>query len=160
MLAATALFVLLGAVLVGVGVYGGMVDRARTTAQERTPVAAVLVDAPLPDATAGSLTMRSAHYVDAVGGEHDIVVSVAGQPAAGETVRAWVDREGRVVAAPLTRPDAVVVGASAAVGIAIVGGLVLGTAWFGLRRWLDRRNTAEWGREWARVEPEWSGRNR
>ncbi len=81
-----------------------------------------------------------------MGGEHDIDVTVAGSPAAGETVRAWVNREGRVVDAPLTLFDAVVVGAAAGVGIAIVGGLVLGAAWLGLRRWLDHRNAAEWGR--------------
>jgi ABC-type Fe3+ transport system permease subunit len=96
-LTATALLVLLGAVLGGVGGYGGAVDRARTAAHERTPVALF---------------------------------------------------------------DAVVVGASAGVGIAIVGCLVLGSAWLGLRRWLDRRNAADWGREWDLIEPEWSGRKR
>ena len=159
-LTAAALFVLLGAVLGGVGVYSGAVDRARTAAHERTPVAAVLVDAPVSNGAAGSLTLRSAHYVDPVGAEHEIDVTVAGSPPAGEAVRAWVNREGRVVDAPLTPFDAVVVGASAGVGIAIVGCLILGSAWLGLRRWLDRRNAADWGREWDRIEPEWSGRNR
>ena len=50
----------------------------------------------------GLVDMRSAHYVDAAGAEHDIDVTVVGSPPAGETVRAWVDREGRVVEAPLT----------------------------------------------------------
>lgn len=76
------------------------------------------------------------------------------------TVRAWVDREGRVVDAPPTLWVAVVLGALAGVGIAIVGGLVLGTVWLALRRWLDHRNAADWSRGWARVEPEWSLRNR
>ena len=159
-LTAAALFVVLGAVLGGVGLYGGAVDQARTAAQERTPVATVLVDDPVPDGASGTLTSRSAHYVDAAGSEHDVVVTVAGWPPAGATVRAWVDREGRVVGAPLTDLAAVVLGASAAVGIAIMGCLVLGSAWLGLRRWLDRRNAADWGREWRRVEPEWSGRSR
>jgi len=159
-LTAAALFVLLGAVLGGVGVYGGAVDRARFAAHERTPVAAVLVDAPVPLAAPGSLTTRSAHYVDAAGAEHDIDVTVVGSPPAGETVRAWVNREGRGVEAPLTLFDAFVVGASAGVGIAILGCLVLGSAWLGLRRWLDHRNAADWARQWYRVEPEWSGRNR
>ena len=159
-LTAAALFLLLGAVLGGVGVYGDAVDRARTTAHDRTPVAAVLVDAPVPNVAPGSLTLRSAHYVDAAGAEHDIDVTVAGSPPAGATVRAWLNRDGRVVDAPLTLLDAVVVGASAGVGIAIIGCLVLGSAWLGLRRWLDRRNAADWGREWDRIEPEWSGRNR
>jgi hypothetical protein len=159
-LTAAALFVLLGAVLGGVGVYSGAVDRARTAAHDLTLVAAVLVDASVPIGAPGSLTMRSAHYVDAAGAEHDIDVTVVGSPPAGETVRAWVNREGRVVEAPLTLFDAVVVGASAGVGIAILGCLVLGSAWLGLRRWLDHRNAADWAREWDRIEPEWSGRNR
>jgi hypothetical protein len=159
-LTAAALFVLLGAVLGGVGLYGGAVDRAHQAAQERTPVAAVLVDAPALHEAPGSLTLRSAHYVDAAGIEHDIVVEAAEWSPAGATVRAWVDREDRVVDAPLTSLDAVMLSVSAAVGIAIVGGLVLGLAWLGLRRWLDCRNAADWGREWARVEPEWRGRNR
>lgn len=159
-LTAAALFVMLGAVFVGVGAYADTVDRARAAAQDRTPVAAVLVDAPVPFTPVGSLTTRSARYVDAVGGEHDISVPVVGWPAAGVTVQAWVDREGRVVDAPTTLLDAVVVGTSAGVGIAVVGLLVLGAAWLGLRRWLDHRNTAGWAREWYRIEPEWSGRNR
>jgi len=158
-LTAAALFLLLGAVLGGVGVYGGAVDRARTAAHERTPVAAVLVDAPVPIGAPGSLTSRSAHYVDAAGAEHDIVVTVTESPPVGATVQAWVNREGRVVDAPLTVFDAVVVGVSAGIGITIIGCLLLGSAWLGLRRWLDRRNAADWGREWDRIEPEWSGRN-
>ena len=56
-LTAAALFVLLGAVLGGVGVYGDAVDRAHTAAHERTPVAAVLMDAPVPNVAPGSLTI-------------------------------------------------------------------------------------------------------
>lgn len=159
-LTAAALFVLLGAVLGGMDIYGGTVERARTAAHEQTPVTAVLVDAPVPSMAPGSVTSRSAHYVDAAGAEHDIDVTVTGSPPAGATVRAWVNREGRVVEAPLTLFDAVVVGVSAGIGIAIVGWLVLGSAWLGLRRWLDHRNAADWGREWDRIEPGWSGRNR
>ena len=48
----------------------------------------------MPDAAAGSLTMRSAHYVDAVGGEHDIVVSVAGPAAGGPCKHGWTAKAG------------------------------------------------------------------
>jgi hypothetical protein len=87
-------------------------------------------------------------------------VPVVGFPAAGAAVQVWLDRDGRVVDAPMTVLDAVVLGTAAAVGIAIVGGLVLWAAWLGLRRWLDHRNAADWARQWYRVEPEWSGRTR
>ncbi|MBL8926551.1 MAG: hypothetical protein JNM77_09940 [Pseudonocardia sp.] len=160
LLTAAALFLMLGAVFVGVGLHADTVDRGRSAAQDRTPVAAVLVDAPVPFVPAGWVTTRSARYVDAVGGEQDISVQVAGWPPAGVTVQAWLDRDGRVVDAPSTPADAVVVGTSAGVGTAIVGLVVLGVAWLGLRRWLDHRNAVGWAREWYRVELEWSGRNR
>jgi hypothetical protein len=32
--------------------------------------------------------------------------------------------------------------------------------WIAVRLRLDRINDAGWTREWARVEPEWSGRRR
>lgn len=157
-LTAVALFVVLGAVLGGVGVYSGAVEQAGVAARERTPVDAVLADAPVMYGTAGAPALRSARYVDSAGAEHEIVVTVAGRLPAGVTVRAWLDRAGRVVDPPLTRVEAVVLGASAAVGIVIVGGLVLAATWVGLRRWLDGRNAAAWDREWALAEPEWSGR--
>ena len=94
-LTAAALFVLLGAVLGGVGVYGGAVDRVRTAAQERTSVAAVLVDAPVLNGAPGSLTSRSARYVDAVGGEHEIVVTVVGGlPPVRPCGRGWTAKAG------------------------------------------------------------------
>jgi hypothetical protein len=155
-LTAAALLVLLWAVLGGVGVYTGAAEQARADAQERVPVDAVLVGDPVYGAP-GSLALRSAHYVDPAG-DHEIAVTVVGRPPAGSTVRAWADQAGRLVAPPLSGAGAVVLGASAAVGIILLGGLVLGATWRGLRWWLDLRNAAEWDREWARVEPEWSRR--
>jgi hypothetical protein len=39
-----------------------------------------------------------------------------------------------------------------------VGGVALRAVWIAVRREIDRRNAAGWARDWARVEPEWSGR--
>ena len=72
----------------------------------------------------------------------------------------WVDREGRHAPAPPTRVDAVVLGVVAAVGVVVVGCLALAGTWLGVRSWIRALNTAAWAREWALVEPEWSGRVR
>ena len=71
----------------------------------------------------------------------------------------WVDRDGRVMPAPFTQTDAVVIGATAGIGITALGAAVLTSMWFGLRRLLDVRNSVAWDREWVQVEPVWSGRD-
>ena len=74
-------------------------------------------------------------------------------------LRLWVDRDDRVVPAPLTQTDAVVIGATAGIGIIALGAAVLASLWCGLRRQLNARNSLAWDEEWAEVEPVWSGRH-
>jgi hypothetical protein len=160
-LAAAGLFMLLWAVLGGVGVYGDAVDRGRAAERDRVQVDAVLITAAeLVDGGPGSLTLRPARYVDSAGREQEIRATVAGRPPVGTTVHVWVNGEGKVVPAPLSRMDAFVLGVAAATGIGILGGSVLGGLWVALRRWVDHRNVAGWAREWAQIEPVWSGRPR
>ena len=61
------------------------------------------------------------------------------------------DRDGRVMPAPFTQTDAVVIGATAGIGITALGAAVLISMWFGLRRLLDVRNGVAWDREWAQI---------
>jgi hypothetical protein len=158
-LTAVGLFVLLWGVLSGLHTYREVVDRGRVAAQEQVVVDAVLLtDGVLPSGAPGSVTWRPARYVDAAGHPHDVVVAVVGRPPSGGSVRAWVDRTGHVVPAPPTRTDALVLGGAAATGIVVAGWLGLVGLWLAVRRWLGARNAADWAREWARVEPEWSGR--
>jgi hypothetical protein len=42
--------------------------------------------------------------------------------------------------------------------VALAGWAALGLAWLGLRALTSRRNARAWERDWARVEPRWSGR--
>jgi hypothetical protein len=73
-------------------------------------------------------------------------------------LQVWLDGQGRVTSPPL-RPSApvaagAVVGADAAAGTA--------AAVFAVRKIvalsLERQRLLEWGREWERVEPRWTGR--
>jgi hypothetical protein len=78
--------------------------------------------------------------------------------AVGSTVPVWIDRSGRLAAAPADRStirdNALVMGLSLAIGIPL-------TAWglhCGLCVALDAHRTRRWGRDWARVEREWRAR--
>jgi len=70
-----------------------------------------------------------------------------------------VDRNDRVVPAPLTQTDAVVISATAGIGITALGTAILASLWCGLRRLLDAHNHVAWEHEWAEFEPVWSGRD-
>ncbi|MEU0673902.1 hypothetical protein ABZ330_13580 [Streptomyces sp. NPDC006172] len=76
----------------------------------------------------------------------------------GDTVGVWFDARGRAVPAP---PDGAAVWQDTlTAGLGTAGGagaaVLLGYAVF--RRVTRRRRLDEWGREWARTGPEWSGR--
>jgi hypothetical protein len=70
-LTAVGLVVLILAVLVGVRTGAQAAERGRTVERERTPVDAVLLDAPVQTGSPGaeSLGWRSARYTDASGDE-------------------------------------------------------------------------------------------
>jgi hypothetical protein len=158
-LTAVGMFVLMVAVSLGLRVAHAVADQADAAERERVPVEVVLLDGgPTQYGYPNAATSRAARYRDATGHDHDVVVTVIGQPPAGDVVRGWVDRDGHVVTTPLSRLDTVVLGAAAGTGIAVLGGLVLAAMWTGLRRWLDARNADTWARAWVQVEPGWSGR--
>jgi hypothetical protein len=162
LLASIALFVLLLAIWGGALVRADALDRSRLEYAQRTQVEVLLLDDPPPacrEADSDGLGWRSVRFAGTTGGEHVADLPVAGRQPAGDTVRLWVDRNERIVPAPLTRTDAVVISAAAGIGIAALGAAVLTSAWFGLRRLLDVRNRMAWDEEWADVEPVWSGRD-
>ena len=162
LLAAVALFILLVAVWGGAGVYADALDQSRLEHEQRTQVEAMLLD----DAPSGyretdseDVPWRSVRFAGTSGSEHLANVPVAGRQPAGGTVRLWTDRNDRVMPAPLTKTDAMVISATAGIGITALGAAVLTSTWFGLRRLLDVRNGVAWDREWAQIEPVWSGRD-
>lgn len=162
LLAAVALFVLLLAVWGGAGVYADALDQGRLAHGQRTEVEALLLDDPPPgyrEADSDGLGWRSVRFADTSGRDHVADVPVTGRQPAGSTVRLWVDRNDRVMPAPLTQTDAVVISATVGIALTALGAAVLASMWFGLRRLLDICNSVAWDQEWAEVEPVWSGRD-
>jgi Na+/H+-translocating membrane pyrophosphatase len=45
-----------------------------------------------------------------------------------------------------------------ALGVILLGGVLLGLVWSGVRSAVTAHNHAAWAREWRRIEPQWSGR--
>ncbi|MFD0313186.1 Rv1733c family protein [Streptomyces flavalbus] len=98
-------------------------------------------------------------WVERPGGQpRTATARVPGGTRAGDTVPLWVDARSRPVPPP---PDGSAVREHAfAMGVCATGGAVavvlLGHA--AMRRAATRRRLAEWEREWARTEPEWTRR--
>ncbi|MDF3048970.1 MAG: uncharacterized protein K0R87_608 [Pseudonocardia sp.] len=152
---------LLLGLFVGINVHRAVNDLGRAAERERTQVDAVLVaDAPpwVQESAGPAVASRPARYTDAAGRQREVVLIIPGRPSTGTVVPVWVDRDGTMTARPPTPADAVVLGVVATLGIGAVGGVALRAVWIAVRREIDRRNAAGWARDWARVEPEWSGR--
>jgi hypothetical protein len=73
-------------------------------------------------------------------------------------VSVWMDRTGRLTQAPTSPANATAVGWTWGIAVALAGWAVLALAWTAVRTLTARRNAAAWAREWALVEPTWSGR--
>jgi hypothetical protein len=156
-LIAAALCTLAGAGVAAVSAYDGGLARIKHDAATRETVVAVLLD----DATAvasGPTRPVRISYVDQAGRPQIGQVPIAGRLLAGTPVRVEVDGDGRVDVPPPTRGDAVLAAAAAAIGVSLLGGILLGLTWFGVRCAVTARNHAAWAREWRWVEPQWSGR--
>ncbi|MDD9375834.1 hypothetical protein M8Z33_03945 [Streptomyces sp. ZAF1911] len=91
---------------------------------------------------------------------HTETILVPAGTRRGDTVRLWVDGNGRATAAPPSQADvalnAVGIGTGALAGIVLAGGALVA-----LRlRIVDARSARSWESEWAGIEPLWSGRLR
>lgn len=159
-LACTALLLLVVAVLTGLVVHAGALERGRLESATRAPAEAVLIeDAPAAGGEQGMVrgpVPVAARWLDTHGGSHTGTVTAGAGARAGAAVPVWLDRDGRVVRRPVGDVAAAVAGGLAAVGLLVGGGAVLGACWAGVRRVVGRANSARWEREWERVGPEWS----
>jgi hypothetical protein len=155
------------AVTTGVRLHDEGMHRVGLESRERMQVQAVLLGPASPIAAAERppgvrvvAVPTSIRYLAPDGAEHVADVPVTGAAPAGRAVPLWVDRSGQVVGAPGTTADAVSRALVGAVGVLLVGALVLGGSWAGVRAATRRVNVARWEREWTQVEPRWSGRTR
>ena len=153
------LVTLLVAALTAASAYRDGLDRVQHDAAARTTVVGVLLDDASP-VGAGTQRPVRVSYVDLAGRAHVGQVPVTGRLLAGTPVRVEVDGDGRVGVEPPSRGDAVLSAVTAAVGVILLGGVLLVLSWIGIRQAVAARNHVAWEREWRRIEPQWSGRGR
>ena len=134
--------------------------RSRAETAARTPTRAELLeDVDGATLTDGSRTRTApARWTAPDGRLAQGRVLVTSQHAVGDTVSIWVDRTGRLTQAPTKPGTATAVGWTWGVAVTLGGWAVLGLLWAAVRAATARRNAAAWAREWAVVEPTWSGR--
>jgi len=156
-LLAAALCTLVAAGAAAVSAYQDGLARIQRDAATRTTVIGVLLDDAAP-ADAGQGRPVRISYTDQAGRPHVVQLPVTGRMVAGTQVRVEVDGDGRVDVPPPSQGDALLAAGSVAVGVALLGGLLLGLVWLGVRYAVAARNYAAWAREWRHIEPRWSGR--
>jgi hypothetical protein len=149
--------------VVGVRVHAGLMDRAHQEAATRTPVRAVLLDDSTPLTSAvdqGSVLVAQVpvRYLDPNGAVREGLASVGGALGAGDTVTIWLDRAHHIVPRPTGSDDAAAAGYVSGGLVLVVSLAVLSLVWIAIRHVTLLRNCARWAREWAVVEPLWSGR--
>jgi hypothetical protein len=160
LLTSCAVGVVLLAVVVGRAGHDHTLARSAAENAARTPTratlmedvdGAVVADSARPRTVLARWTAPDAHEAEGrvvVGARHQI----------GDTVPVWVDHGGRLVPAPVSPSSADVVGWTWGVAVALGGWAVLALLWSAVRAWTGYRNATAWAREWAIVEPTWSGR--
>jgi hypothetical protein len=151
------------AMIVGLQVHGSLLERAQLESSARTPVrAVVLQDSPVvPDADYqqnAPPVQVPVRWIDTDGTVRVDQATVDGLPRAGDTVQVWVDRQHHLVPRPTTADDATAAGIVVAGITLFLSVALLLVAWCGVRHYAFTRNRARWEREWAEVEPRWSGR--
>jgi hypothetical protein len=144
-------------------VHASLLDRANLETATRTPVKAVLLGDATPLASSvdqGSTPMAQVpvRYTDTDGVVRDGLAPVDGTQHAGDTVTIWLDRAHHIVPKPTDATDAGAAGYVAGGVVLFVSLAMLTVAWYGVRHVVLLRNCAQWEREWAIVEPLWSGR--
>ena len=153
------------AVALGFMVANDGVQAAETQAQDRTMVTATL----LADARAASVSSRGmpdltvtvvpAEWTTPDGQQRSGPIEVVPGLHAGDQVNAWIDPAGTPVNPPISAADAIVAGAVIATGTWFALGLVLALVGQLIVMTLDRGRLDGWEREWAAVEPVWTGRH-
>ncbi|GAA4547135.1 hypothetical protein GCM10023175_30820 [Pseudonocardia xishanensis] len=148
------------AVLFGWAAVSGGRIRAVHEQTSRARVEATVLTAGVRDGVEGGRTRVSAVWRPPGAGPHTGPLMVTGVPRPGDVEPLWVDRTTGEPAPPPTRVATAVVRGltTGAVACAIVlAGVAL--LWLGVHAGTRLVNSRRWARDWARVEPTWSGRS-
>lgn len=134
--------------------------RSRAETAARTPtVAELLADVDGATPTDGTRPRTApARWAGPDGRVAQGRLLVTSQHTVGDNVSIWVDRAGRPTPAPTKSGTATAVGWTWGMAVLIGGWAVLALLWSAVRAATARRNAVAWAREWAVVEPTWSGR--
>ncbi|MFD8141552.1 hypothetical protein [Streptomyces sp. NPDC059708] len=151
-------------VMVGRAVWHDGSRAAETTAGHRHTVTATTtagtayIAAPRPASPPLTVAPATWHYPG--DRAHTRIVPVPAGTRTGDTVQVWVDDRGDSATAPPTTADVAV--EAVGYGTGVLSGIVLaaGALVFIRLKIVDARSAQAWEREWAEIEPLWSGRLR
>ncbi|MEV1291075.1 hypothetical protein [Pseudonocardia sp. NPDC049635] len=150
---------LVAAWLAGSAAYRVVAERGTAEAADRTAIEAVVTGRASPpgDPQVGLQAVTVA-WTAPDGSERTGRTSVPGLREVGDRVTVWVGGDGVLTGPPLTAADAGAVGLGAGfLTLVLWGGFVLGAGFLAFR-WTTRRFARAWELDWARVEPQWTGR--
>jgi hypothetical protein len=148
-----------GAPLGGAMAWEAVLEAGSQQRTERRLTDAVLVEDAAPPARGSTRSRATVRWTDSDGTAHTGRVPVSSHMERGARVPVWTDQDGAMTSAPVG-PDAARFDAAVAALTVTVGlGLVVLAVHRLVRRQGERRRSARWGREWARVAPEWDRKN-
>ncbi|MGY1695337.1 hypothetical protein ACI780_10515 [Geodermatophilus sp. SYSU D00814] len=131
---------------------------ARSQREQRSEVPAVLLED--GRALTGTEAVALASWTEPDGSSREDEVRAPAGARAGDTVRIWVDADGRRTGAPLSAAGVRVTAGVAGTVTALLIGAAAVTLHAAVGALLDRARARRWEREWAEVEPVWAARFR
>ncbi|MGW6394947.1 Rv1733c family protein [Streptomyces sp. NPDC055103] len=149
----------IGAPLGGAVAGEAVLDGRAQQRTERYLTDAVLVDDPGPAAKGSTRTRATARWTAPDGTAHTGRVPVGSHLKRGARVPVWTDEDGAMTTGPVGLAAARFDAAVAALAVTVSLGFPVLAAHRLVRRHCERRRAAQWGREWARVAPEWDRKN-
>ncbi len=161
--AITAALVLLPVALaVGSETYASQTRVGQQQSGERHPATATLTrDAPQAltvtrGDTVADMPAVPARWTLTDGTERTGAVPAATGTKSGQRVSIWLDSAGNLAVQPVTHEGAVMAVLAVAMGLWIASVAGLCVLFLLARFWLNRRRAGAWGRDWARVAPDWT----
>ncbi|MFF9868914.1 hypothetical protein ACF1G0_26520 [Streptomyces sp. NPDC013953] len=150
---------LIGAPLGGASAWEAVLEGRAQQQAQRHLTEAVLVEDPAPAARGSTRTRATVGWTAPDGTTHTGRVPVGSHLERGARVPVWTDNDGEMTSAPVGPAAARFDAAVAALAVTVSLGLLVLALHQLVRRRCERRRAAQWGREWARIAPEWDRRN-